>query len=74
MTTLMKKRGWLMSVAFLFLSGESLADASLNFWESDIWKEADRGFLFYGPFEKKDKGEHASVTLIPNGISVIVKE
>ena len=56
-TMTMTKRLLLMGVGVLFLSGECPAQSALNFWESDIWKEADRGFLFYGPFERKEKNE-----------------
>ena len=57
----MKKWMWL----FALVSTACMASGEKTFWESDIWKEADRGFLFYGPMEKPDekKKEKAPVDL-----------
>ena len=57
----MKKWMWLLTL----VSTACMASGEKTFWESDIWKEADRGFLFYGPMEKADdkKKEKAPVDL-----------
>lgn len=51
----MKKWIWLLTI----VCSTSWAAGEKTFWESDIWKEHDRGFLFYGPMQqpKKEKEE-----------------
>ena len=51
---MMNKRLVLLLVTVFSLGvANSHAAPEKNFWESDIWTENDRGFLFYGPMEKK---------------------
>ncbi len=55
------RKPFLMTLSWFLVS---LSAQAQDFWSTDVWQSADRGFLFYGPHEVKEKDKPVDLSKI----------